>query len=298
MIRDHPLLCTARERPETSADRRRTAERSPRGRLCSDQRQSLRPTALSATAPVPQPSCSTYPLSPARTNVPFLRLAIVSPGTAAARRGWHAVQATSPSTLISTSIPATTSSEALPVAGRVRSASQADLDVDGDGDASGSAGREFTPSSTSASNSRQQAQQQQQQQHRSRQVKRRRHAHHYPRSGRHSLTRHDMMQPGSSSAGPSAASGDASGSSKFDGDGSAANGASTSTSSFHTNSTSASRAAFSNGHENGNGHADLDEGASTSVPPHRLTPLYPGSTIDREELVRLTLQCLQDAGYA
>ena len=63
----------------------------------------------------------------------------------------------------------------------------------------------------------------------------------------------------------------------------------------------------SNGyHANGNGHSALvGEGAvhdssygSPVAGPSKSSFLRPGSMIDREELVRLTLQCLNDIGYS
>lgn len=48
----------------------------------------------------------------------------------------------------------------------------------------------------------------------------------------------------------------------------------------------------------GHDEHDHEEGAHQPFPStSSFKPIYPGSQIDRAELVRLTLQCLQDAGY-
>lgn len=44
-------------------------------------------------------------------------------------------------------------------------------------------------------------------------------------------------------------------------------------------------------------HASTSSLSQVDRGPKKFNPIYPGSLIDREELVRLTLQCLQDAGY-
>lgn len=61
---------------------------------------------------------------------------------------------------------------------------------------------------------------------------------------------------------------------------------------------SGDEAMASNGVGNGLGHASNDNGAMAGPSSGRgFYPIYPGSQIDQQELVRLTLQCLQDAGY-
>ena len=53
-----------------------------------------------------------------------------------------------------------------------------------------------------------------------------------------------------------------------------------------------------NGREHGNGDGNNGSGAMAGPSSSRgFYPIYPGSQIDQQELVRLTLQCLQDAGY-
>lgn len=54
-------------------------------------------------------------------------------------------------------------------------------------------------------------------------------------------------------------------------------------------------ASLSNGSHRAQHDGALDPTPSTSKLSSRT--IYPGSHIDREELVRLTVQCLQDAGY-
>lgn len=76
---------------------------------------------------------------------------------------------------------------------------------------------------------------------------------------------------------------------------------------MHSSSAAAAGEASTSYASNGNGNGAV---AGPSSPGKRrssanghtnghsgFSPLYPGSQIDRQELVRLTLQCLQDAGY-
>lgn len=77
---------------------------------------------------------------------------------------------------------------------------------------------------------------------------------------------------------------------------------STSSSEMHSGASMNGNGVASDGHSklgtSSNGHHLTQEPSSSAVASSsRGKTIYPGSEIDREELVRLTLQCLQDAGY-
>ena len=132
---------------------------------------------------------------------------------------------------------------------------------------------------------------------RRRSTKRKRHS--SPSPGRRAVSRlSPTMQPGlfGSSNGEASSSGGGS-SSRIGGEASTSNG--------HHQVEASSKRSSMNGHGGGfkgagtdaNGHTGAFAGPSSPFSP-RFDPIYPGSQIDREELVRLTLQCLQDTGYS